>query len=474
MEKINPPFSTASASEQALVRRLKKEGYSFEDSSIRVRGDTSPDFSIRMSLDILKQFVPVELNHAAFSELSDDKVETVIEDYTKINELLESGHKEAFDKLKEVLVTAGLLQPSDVQEPSDGKKPSEDEDNQPKRNEVIAALSNLDIESIEEPLRSQLQEAINLYSQYSWHLVLVNFRKIYSDTSKLIYAFSSFNTPISPEDVFQDALIAAYKLALRHDSNRGHFFSFLDNYLTRHTFLEGANQYSPQQKNIYSSYINPLLNAERRVQELSTSENIPVQKAQLLAFLEYRLTTARDTHLVDDTGTVVTKSVTAVDDELLTKLVNELEAIYNDGQIQDNSQLPNTPHIKFDTSVLKSTARKYIEKLTKFADILFTEELSENIMDTSDSPEDIVLQHEINEVLLSTIEEVAKNEREKEILYYRYGLRGYPESTFEEIAKIMGITRERVRNIINNLLRRMRHPVRGITQLAREYGGSFE
>ncbi len=52
------------------------------------------------------------------------------------------------------------------------------------------------------------------------------------------------------------------------------------------------------------------------------------------------------------------------------------------------------------------------------------------------------------------------NERERHVLERRYGLHDGTESTLEELARIFGITRERVRQIEAKALRKLRHPAR--------------
>jgi RNA polymerase primary sigma factor len=51
-------------------------------------------------------------------------------------------------------------------------------------------------------------------------------------------------------------------------------------------------------------------------------------------------------------------------------------------------------------------------------------------------------------------------DREREILELRFGLRDGPERTLDEVSKVLGITRERVRQIEAKALRRLRQPTR--------------
>ncbi len=57
--------------------------------------------------------------------------------------------------------------------------------------------------------------------------------------------------------------------------------------------------------------------------------------------------------------------------------------------------------------------------------------------------------------------------REAQVIRLRYGLDGSPPLTLEEIAGKFGLTRERIRQIENKALRRLRHPSR--TRQLREY-----
>ena len=84
-----------------------------------------------------------------------------------------------------------------------------------------------------------------------------------------------------------------------------------------------------------------------------------------------------------------------------------------------------------------------------------------NIMpDNSQEPPDALtlrntLKDEITRAL-STLDE-----REREVIYLYFGLGGDPEMTLEEIGKRYRLTRERVRQIKEKALRKLRHPTRG-------------
>ena len=51
------------------------------------------------------------------------------------------------------------------------------------------------------------------------------------------------------------------------------------------------------------------------------------------------------------------------------------------------------------------------------------------------------------------------NERERKVLEYRYGLLDGNEMTLDEVAKVFGLTKERIRQIEVKALRKLRHPV---------------
>jgi len=66
------------------------------------------------------------------------------------------------------------------------------------------------------------------------------------------------------------------------------------------------------------------------------------------------------------------------------------------------------------------------------------------------------------ELLKESIEEVLDtlDPREAEVLVLRFGLRGEAPKTLEEVGKIFGVTRERIRQIEAKAIRKLRHPSR--------------
>jgi RNA polymerase primary sigma factor len=58
-------------------------------------------------------------------------------------------------------------------------------------------------------------------------------------------------------------------------------------------------------------------------------------------------------------------------------------------------------------------------------------------------------------------------EREREVLYMRYGLQDGRNRTLEDVGKQIGVTRERIRQIEAKALRKLRHPSRA--NMLRDY-----
>ena len=48
-------------------------------------------------------------------------------------------------------------------------------------------------------------------------------------------------------------------------------------------------------------------------------------------------------------------------------------------------------------------------------------------------------------------------DREREVIEMRYGLKGHQARTLEEVGRAFGVTRERIRQIENNTLKKLEH-----------------
>jgi len=86
------------------------------------------------------------------------------------------------------------------------------------------------------------------------------------------------------------------------------------------------------------------------------------------------------------------------------------------------------------------------ENVTTLSDLVFSDEYEE--------PFDSMFQVNLQDILERSLEELS--ERERRIIVLRFGLGGNTPLTLEEIGSILGITRERVRQIQNKAIARMR------------------
>lgn len=108
---------------------------------------------------------------------------------------------------------------------------------------------------------------------------------------------------------------------------------------------------------------------------------------------------------------------------------------------------------------------KTVEKMLKLnervtsVDVPYGQEsdkpLVEAISDeTTPGPTEILQNDGLQENLGEWLDQL--NEKQREVICRRYGLRGYENSTLEQVAKELGVTRERVRQIQMDALKRMR------------------
>ncbi len=86
----------------------------------------------------------------------------------------------------------------------------------------------------------------------------------------------------------------------------------------------------------------------------------------------------------------------------------------------------------------------------------------ENALQPGDEAEKLLLREKIEEAMSRQL-----NERERQVLEYRYGLADGNEMTLEEVAKVFGLTKERIRQIEARALRKLRHP--GSARQLKEY-----
>ncbi len=77
---------------------------------------------------------------------------------------------------------------------------------------------------------------------------------------------------------------------------------------------------------------------------------------------------------------------------------------------------------------------------------------------TSPSPYDETSKELLKESISGVLDSL--DDREAKVLELRFGLAGQPPKTLEEVGKVFGVTRERIRQIEAKALRKLRHPSR--------------
>jgi len=78
--------------------------------------------------------------------------------------------------------------------------------------------------------------------------------------------------------------------------------------------------------------------------------------------------------------------------------------------------------------------------------------------DTIPAPDDATSRRLLEENIHAALEVL--NDREREVLEMRYGLKDGRPHTLEEVGRAFGVTRERIRQIETKALRKLRHPGR--------------
>jgi RNA polymerase primary sigma factor len=107
-------------------------------------------------------------------------------------------------------------------------------------------------------------------------------------------------------------------------------------------------------------------------------------------------------------------------------------------------QVENIMKYSGETASLDVTVDE--ENVTTLSDLIFSDEYTE--------PFENSFNVNLQDILERSLQDLS--EREKKIIVLRYGLSGKSPLTLEEIGKILGITRERVRQIQNKAITRMK------------------
>jgi RNA polymerase primary sigma factor len=107
-------------------------------------------------------------------------------------------------------------------------------------------------------------------------------------------------------------------------------------------------------------------------------------------------------------------------------------------------QVENIMKYSGETASLDVTVDE--ENVTTLSDLIFSDEYTE--------PFENMFNVNLHDILKESLKELS--EREQKIIVLRYGLSGNTPLTLEEIGKILGITRERVRQIQNKAITKMK------------------
>lgn len=92
--------------------------------------------------------------------------------------------------------------------------------------------------------------------------------------------------------------------------------------------------------------------------------------------------------------------------------------------------------------------------------------LGDFVPDDTPSPEDVALEEDKKECINDALSILT--EREKEVISMRFGLNGDAPKTLEAIGSTFGVTRERIRQIENSALRKLKNPKRGTYRKLKE------
>ena len=92
--------------------------------------------------------------------------------------------------------------------------------------------------------------------------------------------------------------------------------------------------------------------------------------------------------------------------------------------------------------------------------------LGDFVPDDTPSPEDVALEEDKKECINDALSILT--EREKEVISMRFGLTGDAPKTLEAIGNTFGVTRERIRQIENSALRKLKNPQRATYRRLKE------
>ena len=117
-----------------------------------------------------------------------------------------------------------------------------------------------------------------------------------------------------------------------------------------------------------------------------------------------------------------------------------------------------------ENDINKTTVKNYLKLII---DSSIFDSISNNVVDENDVERNIISKSERHD-FVRDVDFAMRDEREKDIIYQRYGLNGNNAKTYREISRQYGITKDRVRQIEVHALRKLRHPSRKLLRYYKE------
>lgn len=155
----------------------------------------------------------------------------------------------------------------------------------------------------------------------------------------------------------------------------------------------------------------------------------------------------------------------------LCEKINALNNIINEKERNSETELTNNERAKLikDFAGSKEKAFLYENICNNFKKpssldytVKGTEDSSENtalmdlIADKSETPEDFAIRSCLTDDILKLLDSLT--EKERYVISRRFGLDGYNCSTLEEIGNDLSVTRERIRQVEKNAIKKLRNP----------------
>ena len=142
----------------------------------------------------------------------------------------------------------------------------------------------------------------------------------------------------------------------------------------------------------------------------------------------------------------------------INKAIRNLEAQY--GYLPSNEEIAN--YLNFSVDDVASTRNSFYNSTVISLNTTIGDEdettLEEFIDADNTDSFDIAAFNDLQEICKEAL--ATLTERERIVLMYRFGFDGTGTKTLEEVGKMMGVTRERIRQIENKAIRKLRHPTR--------------